>query len=72
MRNAEISPESVDVDIPFNKTYKNIPLEVRQSGQLPEGYVLAGVDTDVKGVVVYGPKEAMDKITAYPITVNLV
>ncbi|MCM3042100.1 CdaR family protein [Paenibacillus motobuensis] len=71
MRNAEISPESVDVDIPFNKTYKNIPLEVRQSGQLPEGYVLAGVDTDVKGVVVYGPKEAMDKITAYPITVNL-
>lgn len=71
MKNAEISPDSVDVDVPLNKTYKSIPLEVRQTGQLPAGYVLAGVDTDLKGVVVYGSKEAMEKITSYPITVDL-
>jgi YbbR domain-containing protein len=71
MSDAVIFPDSVDVDVPLNKTYKNIPLEVHQSGQLPAGYVLSGVDTDVKGVVVYGSKEAVEKITAYPITVDL-
>jgi YbbR domain-containing protein len=33
--------------------------------------VLAAVDTDVKGVVVYGSKEAMDKIVSYPLTIDL-
>ncbi|MBW4839428.1 MAG: hypothetical protein KZY74_08520 [Paenibacillaceae bacterium] len=71
MENAEISPSSVDVEVPINKLYKNVPLEVRKSGQLPSGYVLTGVETDVEGVVLYGSKEALEGISSYPVTVDL-
>ncbi|WP_068783622.1 CdaR family protein [Paenibacillus phocaensis] len=71
IENAKISPSSVDVDIPINKLYKNVPLEVRKTGQLPAGYVLAGVETDVEGVVLYGSKEALEGISSYPVTVDL-
>ncbi|MGG6313078.1 CdaR family protein [Paenibacillus macerans] len=71
MDNAEISPGSVDVDVPINKLYKNVPLEVRRTGHLPAGYVLAGIDTDVEGVVLYGTKEALEGISSYPVTVDL-
>ncbi|MBM6998483.1 YbbR-like protein [compost metagenome] len=71
MENAKISPSSVDVEVPINKLYKNVPLEVRKSGQLPSGYVLTGVETDVEGVVLYGSKEALEGISSYPVTVDL-
>ncbi|MDU4694720.1 MULTISPECIES: CdaR family protein [Paenibacillus] len=71
MENAKISPSSVDVEVPINKLYKNVPLEVRKSGQLPSGYVLTGVETDVEGVVLYGSKEALEGISSYPLTVDL-
>ncbi len=69
--NAEISPASIDVDVPINKRYKNVPLEVRQTGSLPHGYMLEGIQTDVEGVALYGPKEALESISSYPITVDL-
>lgn len=68
---AGISPGSVEVDVPINKPYKNVPLEVRQTGSLPAGYVLAGVETDVKGVALYGSKAALEGISSYPLTVDL-
>lgn len=71
MENAKISPSSVDVDVPINKLYKNVPLEIRKSGQLPSGYVLTGVETDVEGVVLYGSKEALEGISSYPLTVDV-
>lgn len=71
MKNAEISPGSVDVDIPINKLYKNVPLEIRGTGQLPTGYVLAGMTANVEGVAVYGTKEALEGISSYPVTVDL-
>lgn len=69
--NAEISPASIDVDVPINKLYKNVPLEVRQTGSLPHGYMLEGIETDVEGVALYGPKEALEGISSYPVTVDL-
>lgn len=71
MENAKISPGSVDVDVPINKLYKNVPLEVRKKGQLPSGYVLTGIETDVEGAVLYGSKEALEGISSYPVTVDL-
>ncbi|SDF00070.1 YbbR domain-containing protein [Fontibacillus panacisegetis] len=71
MENAEISPNTVDVDIPLNKMYKNVPIEIRHTGQLPEGYVLTVLSTEVEGVAVYGSKEALEGINSYPITIDL-
>lgn len=71
MTNAEISPGSVEVDIPLNKMYKTIPLEVSQTGQLPDGYVLSGIELDVEGVALYGSKEALEGIKSYPISIDL-
>ncbi|MNO69302.1 YbbR-like protein [compost metagenome] len=71
MENAEISPGAVDVDIPLNKLYKNVPIEIHHTGQLPDGYVLAGLSADVEGVALYGSKEALEGINSYPITVDL-
>ncbi|MGZ7444684.1 YbbR-like domain-containing protein [Paenibacillus sp. TH7-28] len=71
MENAEISPGSVDVDVPITKMYKTVPIELHYIGQLPAGYVLAGAETDVEGVAVYGTKEALAGISSYPVTVDL-
>ncbi|MOA05142.1 YbbR-like protein [compost metagenome] len=71
MTNAEVSPGSVEVDIPLNKMYKTIPIEVSQIGQLPDGYVLSGIKLDVEGVALYGSKEALEGINSYPISIDL-
>ncbi|WP_410772127.1 YbbR-like domain-containing protein [Fontibacillus sp. BL9] len=71
MTNAEISPDSVEVDVPINKLYKNVPLEVRKSGKLPNGYVLSSISTNVEGVAIYGSKDSLEGISSYPVTVDL-
>lgn len=71
MKNAEIEPASVEVDVPINKLYKSVPLEVNHTGSLPTGYVLSGISTDVEGVALYGPKQSLDAITSFPVTVDL-
>ncbi|MEF2967379.1 CdaR family protein [Paenibacillus sp. M1] len=71
MSNAEISPDTVDVDVPINKLYKTVPIEVRKTGQLPDGYVLSGITTNVEGVAVYGSKDVLEGISSYPVTVDL-
>lgn len=71
MSNAEISPGTVEVDIPLNKIYKTIPIEITQTGQLPEGYVLSGIKLDVEGVALYGSKEALEGIKSYPLSIDL-
>ncbi|MGG4550711.1 CdaR family protein [Paenibacillus humicus] len=71
MRNAVIVPSSVEVDIPITKLYKSVPLEVREVGQLPDGLVVASVESDVKGVAIYGSKEVLEGITSYSVAVDL-
>lgn len=70
MKNAEIVPGTVDVDVPINKLYKNVPLDVKHTGSLPSGYVLSEITTDVEGVAVYGTKEALDGVNSYPVTID--
>lgn len=71
MTDAELSPATLNIDVPITKLYKNVPLSIRQSGKLPSGYVLADMTSEVEGVAVYGPKEVLDKINSYPITIDL-
>lgn len=71
MTNAEISPSSVEVDVSVTKLFKNVPIEVKQTGQLPEGYALTKIETSIEGVALYGSKSALDQISAYPVTIDL-
>ncbi|AZK46068.1 CdaR family protein [Paenibacillus lentus] len=71
MKNARIVPSSVDVDIPITKLYKNVPLEIREVGQLPDGLVVSSVESDVNGVAIYGSKEVIDGISSYSVFVDL-
>lgn len=71
MKNATIVPSSVDVDIPITKLYKNVPLEVQEVGQLPDGLVVSSVESDVKGVAIYGSKEVLESISSYSVSVDL-
>lgn len=71
MTDAELSPASLNVDIPITNLYKSIPLTIKQTGKLPSGYVLSDVTSDVEGVAVYGSKEALDKINSYSVTIDL-
>lgn len=68
---AELSPDSINVDVPVIKPYKSVPVELKTTGKLPSGYALSEVDSSVEQVVIYGPKDALDKISAYPVTVDL-
>ncbi|GGH39471.1 CdaR family protein [Paenibacillus segetis] len=71
MNHAEVNPSSIEVDIPINKLYKNVPLEVRTTGQLPEGYILASIVKNVEGVAIYGTKEALEGINSHSVTIDL-
>ncbi|MEK4512837.1 CdaR family protein [Paenibacillus sp. FSL K6-2524] len=71
MSHAEISPASIEVDIPINKLYKSVPLEVKATGQLPDGYILASIEKSVEGVALYGSKEALDGVDTHTVTVDL-
>lgn len=71
MDEAEISPSTIEVDLPVIKPYKSVPVEIKTTSALPSGYALADVDSSVDQVVVYGPQDALDKLTVFPLTVDL-
>nr|WP_245339433.1 CdaR family protein [Paenibacillus shirakamiensis] len=68
---ASISPNAVNVDVPVNKLYKTVPIELSGSGSLPEGFALAGITTEIEGVAIYGSKEALEGIHSYKASVDL-
>ena len=71
LNNAQIVPASIEVNIPINKLYKSVPLDIRTTGQLPEGVILAAITKNIETVVVYGSKEALNGIDSYSTTVDL-
>ncbi|WP_138494894.1 YbbR-like domain-containing protein [Paenibacillus pinistramenti] len=71
MEDAEISPSSIDVDVPVIKLYKSVPVTLRTTGSLPPGFALSSVSSDTEQVVVYGPQSELDGISSFPVTVDL-
>ncbi|CAM3072423.1 CdaR family protein [Paenibacillus sediminis] len=69
---AEISPSTVQVDLSLAAPYITVPLELKYTGQLPEGLNLASVKTSVNQVALFGPKEALKGMESYKgVTINL-
>lgn len=71
MENAELSPSSISVDVPVIKPYKSVPVDLKTTGTLPDGYALSEVTGSVEQVVVYGPKDKLDDLSSYRVTVDL-
>ena len=71
MQDAAISPPTLSVDVPVTQLFRSVPIELRTTGSLPAGYAFSSVSAGLKQVVVYGPKETLDSLKSYPITVNL-
>ena len=68
IQGADVSPLTVEVDIPVTSPYVKVPLKLNLTNQMPNGYSLASVESSVDEVTVYGPKEVVDALAAstYP------
>lgn len=68
----ERDPQYITVTV-AERSWKNIPVEIRYTGSVPEGYVVDGQNAklDQTSVTVTGPAEVLGKIAKACITVDL-
>jgi YbbR domain-containing protein len=68
IQGADVSPLTVEVDIPVTSPFVKVPLKLNLTNEMPNGYSLASVDSSVDEVTVYGPKEVVDALatSTYP------
>ncbi|MEB3103749.1 CdaR family protein [Ferviditalea candida] len=62
---ASISPSIVDVEVPITSPFKRIPLQIKLTGELPEGYSIAAFHQSAGQVTVYGPQKELDAMQFY-------
>ncbi|WP_339167172.1 CdaR family protein [Brevibacillus sp. FSL L8-0520] len=68
LQGAEVIPLTAEISVPVTSPYVQVPIKLNLTNELPDGYSLASVDTNVDEVTVYGPKEVIDamKSETYP------
>ena len=68
LQGAEVIPLTAEVSVPVTSPYVQVPIKLNLTNELPDGYSLASVETNVDEVTVYGPKEVIDalKPETYP------
>lgn len=69
--NAEVSPETVEVNIPVRSPSKRVPLRVETVNELPDGLILNSIEPDYPEVEVFAPLSVLDKLAEIPIAVDL-
>ncbi|MBP3888134.1 MAG: hypothetical protein J6F30_10930 [Cellulosilyticum sp.] len=68
----KLSNETAEVKLPIGSE-KVVPVEVSFTGEMPEGYILTKVDTDVQNVTIVGKSEVLagiSKIELEPIDLS--
>lgn len=58
----KLSNETAEVKLPIGSE-KVVPVEVSFTGEMPEGYILTKVDTDVQNVIIVGKSEVLAGIS---------
>lgn len=58
----EVIPRVVDVEVPITVPYKQIPLQIRISGEPPEGFAISKVTQSVENVTVFGEQSVLDAL----------
>lgn len=68
----ERDPQYITVTV-AERSWKNIPVEIRYTGSVPEGYVVDGQNAklDQNSITVTGPADVLSKIAKACITVDL-
>lgn len=62
----EVKPKDVDVEIPVARPSKKLPLSVEFSGHPPQGTAVESVKLEPDRVKVYGVKDYLAELKAYP------
>lgn len=66
-----VEPARVEVRVPVRNPSKTVPVEIVQSGQLPEGVTLNSISTDIKEITLYGRQSVLDRIERYEVKVDV-
>ncbi|MBM7554146.1 YbbR-like domain-containing protein [Thalassobacillus pellis] len=60
--NVLVEPTTVQVKVPIETPSKTVPIEVKTTGEAPEGYAVKTVKPEVQEVTVFGPDQVLEKI----------
>ncbi|KGX84281.1 CdaR family protein [Pontibacillus litoralis] len=69
--NVFVEPNTVQVDATIIPPHKEVPVQVKTKGELPEGLSVDSIKTDPEKVKVYGAQEVLDAVDAVETTVDL-
>ncbi|WP_068605105.1 CdaR family protein [Paenibacillus swuensis] len=62
---AVITPSIVEVEVPITSPLKTVPLQVKLTGRMPDGYAIASLTPNVDHVTVYGPQDVLDPLELF-------
>lgn len=62
---AEIIPTTVEVNVPITPPSVTVDVQPTFTGDVPSGYAIAKVETNVNEVTVFGPPEVVEQIKEY-------
>ncbi|MCU6709757.1 CdaR family protein [Paenibacillus sp. J5C_2022] len=65
MPEAIVKPESLHVEVKVTLPFKQVPLQVRYTGTLPENLSLVSVKPELDQVTVFAQREELDRIQVY-------
>lgn len=63
--NAIVEPDSIHAEVKVTRPFKQVPLQIRYTGSLPEGLSLVSVQPEVNEVTVYARQERLDELQIY-------
>ena len=67
----EILPETVDAEVTLASSSKMVPIKVVPEGNLAVGYAIDTITPSSSSIMIYGSEEALAKIDAIPVTINV-
>ncbi|GAA0381388.1 YbbR-like domain-containing protein [Bacillus horti] len=68
---AEVSPASVEVYIPIRSPSKQVPIRVNPTSDLPDGFELNAITTDINTVEVFAPLEDLEELQEIVLPLDL-
>ncbi|MEK4231089.1 CdaR family protein [Solibacillus sp. FSL H8-0538] len=66
-----IYPEKVNVKVEINEYGRELPITIKQTGELAEGVTINELSTKPSTIIVYGPKSKIDALTEVVVDVDV-
>jgi Uncharacterized protein conserved in bacteria len=63
--NAIVEPDTIHAEVKVTRPFKQVPLQIRYTGSLPEGLSLVSVQPEINEVTVYARQERLDELQIY-------